>query len=803
MFSPRWQKLRRDLALAKGRTAMMVIAIAVGVFGVGTVLIAYAILTREISRNYLGANPASATLELDKAVDDELLVAVRQRPGIADGQARATVMARVQIGPDEWRPLLLFVVEDFNAMRISTFKPDGGMWPPPDGTMLVERSALPVVNARVGDAVVVKTPNGQRRAVPITGLTHDTGLAPAWQEREGYGYITPATLAWLGENTGLNEVKIIVSGTQFDVAGIERTARDLAAWLQGRGYAVKEIQVPPPGRHPHQNQMVAILTLLLTFSLMALVLGAVLVATMINGLLAHQIRQIGVMKTVGAKMGQVAGLYVTLVLLISGAAVALGAPFSVMAGRAYASAVSDLLNFTLFSDAIPPWVFIVQATFGLLVPVLLALIPILRTSRITVREAISDFGVSQTNFGNRRLDRLLGMLAGLNRPLLLALRNTFRRRARLLLTLGLLAAGGGMFMTGLNIAAAWDRNLADSFATRRYDLEIRLSHPEPTDTLLKRLSGVPGVQKVEAWGYAPIAPARPGEIDIAQTYPDKGHGSFSLFAPPSVTTLVNFPVLSGRWLQHGESDAVVLNQTSLTRFPGAAPGDVISLSINGRPTAWRVVGIVREIGPAAAYVTDEAFARAAGLGGRARSLRIVTSGHDTAARGEAIRAIERSLANAGIGVELGLSASEFRNAITDHIVILIGTLLSMAALMAIVGALGLASAMSASVLERTREFGVIRSVGGAPGAVLGIVMSEGAAIGLMSWFVAIAVSLPLSIVVGNLVGRLAFRVSLPLVISPRALLLWLAIIIVGSAAATAIPARRASRLTVRESLAYE
>src|SRR5262245_62321237 len=105
------------------------------------------------------------------------------------------------------------------------------------------------------------------------------------------------------------------------------------------------------------------------------------------------------------------------------------------------------------------------------------------------------------------------LLAGLNRPFLMALRNTCRRRARLLLTLGLLAAGGGMFMTGLNIAAAWDRNLADSFATRRYDLEIRLSHPEPTDTLLRRMSGVPGVQKVEAWGYAPITPDRKSVVE--------------------------------------------------------------------------------------------------------------------------------------------------------------------------------------------------------------------------------------------------------------------------------------------------
>ena len=171
MRSPRWQKLWRDLWLARGRTAMMVVAIAVSLFGVGTVLGAYTILTREISRNYLGTNPASATLELDK-VDDALVQAVRRRPGIAGAEARASVLARVQVGPDEWRPLLLFVVTDFDSMQISTFRPDGGAWPPPNGTMLVERTALPMLKARLGDTLVVKTPNGPRHEVSILSLIH-------------------------------------------------------------------------------------------------------------------------------------------------------------------------------------------------------------------------------------------------------------------------------------------------------------------------------------------------------------------------------------------------------------------------------------------------------------------------------------------------------------------------------------------------------------------------------------------------------------------------------------------------------
>ena len=123
MSSPRWKKLLRDLQATQGRMVMIVVAIAVSIFGVGTILSAYTILTREISRNYLGTNPASAFLELDR-VDDALVEAVRQQPNIAEAEAGSWVVARVEAKPNEWLPLLLFVIKDFNTMRINTFLPE-------------------------------------------------------------------------------------------------------------------------------------------------------------------------------------------------------------------------------------------------------------------------------------------------------------------------------------------------------------------------------------------------------------------------------------------------------------------------------------------------------------------------------------------------------------------------------------------------------------------------------------------------------------------------------------------------------
>jgi len=802
MRSPRWQKLLRDLWLTRGRTALMVIAIAVSLFGVGVVLSAYAILTPEISRNYLGTNPASATIELDR-VDDALLAAVRARPGIAAAEARETLIARVQVAPDQWRPLLLFVVPEFNAMRISTFTREQGAWPPPDGTMLLERTALPMLNTQMGDKVVVKTPHGTPLQVAISGVVYDPSLAPAWQEREGYAYITPATLARLGETGQLGELKIVVAGSPYDQVTIERTTRDLGEWLQQQGRTVRELQIPPAGLHPHQGQMTSMLLMLLSFSVLALLLSAILVATVIAGLLAQQIRQIGAMKTIGARTRQIAGMYIGFILLMSGVALALAVGPSIVVGRLYARGVADLLNFTIVYDTIPVGVFAVEAAAGLLVPLLVAAYPIVRASRITVYEAITDYGVSADTVERPGPFARLRAFSRLNSTLLLALRNTFRRRGRLLLTLGLLSVSGALFMTGLNIRDGWDRIVADGVAARRYDMEIRLSQPEEIAPLIARLRAIPGVQTVEAWGYTPTTRTQPGVIDVVRTYPDGGHGAFALRAPPADTRLVNFPVLSGRWLKPGDSDAVVLNQMALLQLPGVGVGDSVTLELEGQPTRWRVVGIVQEIGlGAGAYVTDASFERAGDLAGRVRSLRIVTATQDDAATAAVLRSVERSLEESGVGVATTLSAVDLRTGLDDHVLLLIASLIVTAALMAIVGVLGLTSTMSTNVVERTREFGVMQTIGGTPRTVRSLVVSEGVFIGVLSWVFAIVLALPLSVLVNGMVGRPLFNAPLPLVSTPLTMLIWLAVVLIGSAMASAVPAWRASRLTVRETLAY-
>ena len=790
MLSPRWRKTVRDLAQEKGRTLMMVAAIAVSVFGVGTILGGYSILTREIRRNYMDTHPATATLRLETA-DRALADRVRAFPRIADAEPRATIQARVRVGSD-WLRMLLFVIDDFDALRLNTFRPTGGAWPPPTGTMLVERVAAKVLQAGPGHNVLVKTPHGTPRQVPISGLVHDPALAPATQERTGYGYITTSTLTSLGETGGLDELRVLATGP---LNRREGTVLELAKWLEKQGRHVEEIRVPPGEKHPHEGQMKALLFMMLAFTGMALALSAIMVSSTVAALMARQIREIGVMKAVGARTHQIAGMYAAMVAVLGAAATVVAMPLSTLAARVFATKIAGLLNFDIGSSSIPWWVWFLQISAGVLIPLLFASLPILRGSRITVREAINDYGVSPEV-------AIPGWIGVSSRSLSMALRNSLRHRRRTALTLGLLAAGGAMFLAALNTAQAWRREIAEVYLRRHYDVEVRLNRAEAVDTFLPLLRGIPGVRKVEAWGFAPVAFAREGVADVVRTYPDGGHGSFLMLAPPASTSMVDYPVIAGRWLEKGDTDAVVLNRLAVAQAPGIQVGSRIALSVGGRPTTWRVAGIVEEIGsPAAAYVTDASFARAADLPGRAAMFRIATESRNPEARLGTIRSVERELQAAGMSIAVAIPLAELRTAMGEHILVLISSLVAMAALMAVVGALGLTSAMSISVVERTREFGVMRAIGAGPSQVRSIVMAEGVFIGALSWLAAGGLGVGLSALVGRQVGMLAFKVTLPLVMSPVALLAWLGIVVVLSAAATAVPAWRASRLPVTEALA--
>jgi putative ABC transport system permease protein len=111
--------------------------------------------------------------------------------------------------------------------------------------------------------------------------------------------------------------------------------------------------------------------------------------------------------------------------------------------------------------------------------------------------------------------------------------------------------------------------------------------------------------------------------------------------------------------------------------------------------------------------------------------------------------------------------------------------------------------MSLNVLERTREIGVMRAYGASSRAVFRIVIVEGLVIGMMSWILAIGLSIPFSMILARAIGLSFMDYPMPASFSMSGIFLWALLVIVISILASFLPALRAVRLTVTQVLAYE
>jgi putative ABC transport system permease protein len=810
-------KLGRDLRATSGRVALMVVALTVSLVAFGTILFTRSIVGDQIGVSYTSTDPASATIVLDRGLDQARLAGVRDtvraQPGVVDATLRgqATVEMLTPAGEPLDDPLQLFVAAPDDPMRIETFKVERGSWPPPPDGVLLERNALDFLHLSVGGSVIVRAPDGRAVPLRIAGVVHDPSLAPAYEEQKGYGYVSTAALPLLGEQPTLDEVKIVVAdrpgqtAPSHDRDTVVRAARAVAAALERTGVHVQQIQVPEPYRHPHQGQMDALLLAVLVFGALSLLLSAVLVATMVNGLLTRQIPQIGVLKAIGARQGRVLQLYLAMTLLIALAATALAIVPAVVLGRAYARLLLDrMLNMDAASVATPWWTYAAVIAAGALLPPLVALAPLVRASRTTVREAIDDSGGDRRRLTAARLDVWLSRIRGLDRALLIGLRNLARHRARLLLSVGLLGTAGALFVTGLSTVAEIQAVPGTMAAEQRWDVDVRLDQMADAAALTRLAEGIPHVTHAEAWTVAPSGVQPPGQVAVTVRWPDQGHGSVSVAAlPPGTAVLTPPPLIEGRWLRPDDTDGVVLNQlVRQSTLRDVHAGDTIELSLQGRSTRWHVVGVVRELfAGTCPCVTTAGFERATGTPDQANGLRILTDRHDPATRAAVARAVDRALTSASIRVRSSRPA-DWLGAVADgHLYAVATVVLAIAGVMALVGLIGLGSTMSASVLERTRELGTMHAIGARASTVRRIVVSEGVFMALASCVVAVLLALALTAALAEGVGDLMVSAPLPFRFSAPAVLAWVVAIAAGAALATLAPASRAARLTVREALA--
>ena len=794
----RWRYALRDLWLHKSRTLLVILSIAIGLFAFGLIAGAANTLRTQLPANYQAVVPAGARLHTTFFDDDEV-DAVQRMPAVAAAEGRHSSMVRYQQPSGEWHDLQLFALEDYTNSRIDIVRPYQGAWPPADKTTLIERKSLALIEKSVGDSILVESAVGQQRMLPITGLTHDMNQAPAQITGVPYAYVTRDTLAWLGLSRDFNELHISVAQGRMDKAHITRVAMDAADKLEESGYTVFWTEVPNPGEHFVMDFLPTILLILTGLGVLALILSAFLVINVITAILTQQMRQIGVMKAIGADAGQITGLYLRMVVIFGVVALLVAIPLGALGAALFARFIAGQLNFDLVGLALAPEILVLEIIVGLVAPLLAALGPISHASRITVREAVQEQGLgSQVNDAEPgRLERLQARLP-ISRPMRLSVRNTFRRRGRLVRTLIPLMLGGGIFMTVLAVRASLFFTLEETLISQGFDIQFQLSRAYRTDQLTPLIAANPEIAHQESWMLSEGVPV----------HADGSQGdSLLVYAVPADTQLLEPMLVAGRWLAPDDTNAVVVPTGFLFAETGIGVGSEIALDIQDDESTWQVVGIHElfqpPIAPSVLYVNQPYFWQEQGGYGRVNVVRMFTSEHDAATHQRVAAQLESVLKANGIELQSTRTATEDRVIFTERFNIITVILMFMSFLLAMVGSLGLIGTMSINVLERKREIGVMRAIGASTNTVLRIFVAEGVLIGAISWLGALVLAQPMSRIMSRLVGMTFAKLPLSYVFDLRAPFIWFGIVVVVSGLASYWPARTAANLTVRETLSYE
>lgn len=783
----------------------MVLTIAVGVAGVGVVGQAMVILGRAMADSQTSAQPAQITIMTAPFVDDRhaVLESLRGLPMVEKAEALSYYRLRInasdngngQPAEGKWQSFEWFAIPDFQNKEVDRINREGvpDHWPPQAGELLLERLAAKQLSVKLHDTVWIETPDSKQHRFTVNGTVRNPGRESATLSGIGSGFVSMETLQSAGLPAGYNTVTLRIAGDGTQEKTIRAVAADARELLRSHSVQVLSTWIPEPGKHWASDIVNSMGSILQSLGALALIAASFLVVNTMLAILSSQLRQIGVMQVLGADPDSLVRMYLAQAGILGLCSLAVGLPAGAAGARALTAQSNTLLNFTSGGYELSYTVIALQVAIGIGVPLLAAYWPVHRGTRISIRDAIG--GPSAAGAGRSRFDRLMDRVRGLPRPLLLSLRNTFRQKGRLFLTLATLGLGGAIVVSVFSVHASLMNTLDQSMQYTQYDVRVATAEPAANAQLEEIARNVPGVADTELWG----------QLQAYRVMPDGTESSqMTVEALPADSKFIRPHMLEGEWLSPGDEEGLVVDSYLLRKHPGLQIGDSVTLSIDGRKTEWRVKGFARKtVGFPVSYMTKEGLRRATGDSDRSSLLHLSLEVHDEASQSKAEGELKTRLMEAGLEVSYSELTHEMRAVHEARMNIVVVFLSAMAVLLSAVSALGLTGTMSLNVMERTREFGILRCIGAGDKAVIGIVVAEGAFLGVLGWSAGCLAAWPVTLWMCHAVGISLYQAPLDAIYSWTGVFFWLGSAVVLASLASLAPAWNAIRLSVREVLAYE
>jgi len=796
---PRWRKLFSDLFVNPVRTILVVLSITIGLFAVGMITTIHLIIQKDMAEGYAQFVPPNILISVPN-VDEDMVKNLEKLDGISFSEGVRKFSARIKNIEGDWVKTEITARKSFVSPEIVQLKLIEGSSELKEDEILVDQFKYEKVLVNEDQHVFIELPSGNIKDFFLAGKTQDqtigfdTGgggffIAPI------QGYILMDTLPHFEQVQNFNQIYLTVTPENGNFNQIQKIANNVVDFLDENEIVVLQTTVHESDTHPNYIYVNAISALLLVLGFLIVFLSSFLIINTLSALMQQQIQQIGIMKSLGATKKQIVSIYMILIFLYGMIAFGVALPLSRISAFKMVSFLASKVNFEFLGDRIlwSPVLFL--AVIALVIPQLAGAFTVQHGVRIKVTEALSGTsGQRSTVFGRLALKKI-----NISRPVLISIRNTFRNKTRLILTLITLTLGGSIFISTFNVQIALKNHTTKIGQYFLADVNLDFNQSYRISKVQNDLKTVHDIDVVEGWAFAP------SQIILEN---DQAGETVRLIGPPINSEMIKANLIKGRWMKDGDHNAIVLNEVFQTNFPNLDVGDTLKLRVNTEDTEWVIIGFFQLAGKSTGYIAYTDFDSLAKLNKsffHTRIFRITSQNKNlnTDQQKSIANEISTVLRQKGyhvLQVEAGLSLLESTTVGLDIITVF---LFVMALLIAIVGSIGLMGAMSLNVIERIKELGIMRAIGASNFTIFRSVLFEGLLVGGLSWFLSIFLAIPmtkilcdsLSVALFDAIGLFAF--------TWKGILIWLGVVTFLSIISSLLPAINATRLTIREVLAYE
>jgi putative ABC transport system permease protein len=761
----------------------------------------------------------------EKPLPDSMIEAVRSVPGVTSVQPWS--FKRVKVTTSTGKEVKADgSLETWRAnSELRPYSLVDGREPGAAAEVAIDRGSSKKAGVKIGDTITATDAGGQQTAATVVGL-----IAYGSAESLPGEFTILGTADWVRTTTATQGFydRIWMTTQSNDTAALERTIKEK---LGSDVEVVTGTKLRDDEKSSLGSAISTLKSILTGFAIVALLVGSFLIANTFAMLVTQRSREIALLRAIGATLRQVRRsvlLEAAMVgLIASGVGLAIGIGIAKLLIGLLKSLGAEV---EIASLAISPGTIVTALLIGVVVTVVSAWLPIRRATKIppiaalrqnaietpsvvSIRRILSGAipavaGIALIISGSGRnpdvklaagggallvlgsvllspllsrpVLRLLGaLIPGRSTAARLADENVQRNPRRSASTANALLIGLTL-VTGFTVIAASVQESIGGGTKRQFagaEARITSGISELDDTVLARVAAAPGVKTVGGFTFGAFK--RNGSVTSVTAIDTKLESVMHLALRDNVKLSALGP------------DRVFVYKNQYK--DGVRVGDTIEMEFAATgKKSFIVAGVFdnNSVMPGDYVISLDSYR--ANFVSKTVAFALIDAETPAAATAAA------KIATAGTGATVE-TIPEVLNDVRKQINTLLSVVIGLLAVALVIALMGIVNTMALSVLERTREIGLLRAVGMTRAQVRGTIRREAILITLYG----VLFGLALGSVVGWAIARTMATLGVDQVaFAPGRLATYAIVGIVAGIAAAALPARRSARLDVLDALRH-